>query len=181
MSLKNKKLSLKELNRISVEDYRKEEKLPLIIVLDNIRSMSNIGSVFRTSDAFCVEAIHLCGITSKPPQREIQKTALGSTESVKWKYYKNTIDSIMELKSQDYQIISIEQVQNSTMLQDYIPTKNQKIALILGNEVKGVEQEVINQSDLCIEIPQYGTKHSLNVSISGGLVIWHIFQSLHKK
>ncbi len=181
MSLKNKKLSLKELNRISVDDYRKEEKLPLIIVLDNIRSMSNIGSVFRTSDAFCVEAIHLCGITSKPPQREIQKTALGSTESVKWKYYKNTIDSITELKSQDYQIISIEQVQNSTMLQDYIPTKNQKIALILGNEVKGVEQEVINQSDLCIEIPQYGTKHSLNVSISGGLVIWHIFQSLHKK
>ena len=181
MSLRNKKLSLKELNRISIEEYKKEKKLPLIIVLDNIRSMSNIGSIFRTSDAFCVEAIHLCGITSKPPQREIQKTALGATESVKWVYYQNTMDSIIELKAQNYQIISIEQVENSTMLQDYIPKEKQKIALILGNEVKGVEQEVINQSDLCIEIPQYGTKHSLNVSISGGLVIWHIFQSLHEK
>ncbi|OYT16457.1 MAG: RNA methyltransferase [Bacteroidetes bacterium 4572_77] len=175
------KLSLKELNRLSINEYQNEKKIPLIVVLDNIRSMSNIGSVFRTSDAFCVEAIHLCGITSRPPQREIQKTALGATESVKWKYFKNTMDSIKELKQNGYQIISIEQVKNSTMLTDYKAEKAKKIALVLGNEVKGVEQEVIDKSDLCIEIPQYGTKHSLNVSISGGLVIWHIFQQIFEE
>jgi len=179
----NKKLSLKQLNRISLEEYKNQDKLPIVIVLDNIRSMSNIGSIFRTSDAFKVEAIHLCGITSKPPHREIRKTALGATESVSWKYFPTTMDSIEELKEKGYSIISVEQVENSVMLNDYQPVENNKIALVMGNEVNGVEQDVIDASDLCIEIPQYGTKHSLNVSISAGLVIWHIFQSnfLRKK
>jgi len=179
MSTDHKKLSLKELNRLNIESYKKEAKLPLVIVLDNIRSMSNVGSIFRTSDAFRIQAIHLCGITSRPPQREIHKTALGATESVNWKYFSNTIDSINELKQQGYLIISIEQVKNSLLLQDFTANKDQKIALVLGNEVKGVDQDIINKSDLCIEIPQYGTKHSLNVSISGGLVIWHIFQKTY--
>lgn len=177
MTLNHNKLSLKELNRISLDEYKKAEKLPIIIVLDNIRSMSNIGSIFRTSDAFKVEIIHLCGITSQPPHREIRKTALGATESVAWKYFANTMDSIDELKKNGYQIISIEQVKNSTMLQNYQPNPHQKIALVVGNEVNGVEQEVIDASDLCLEIPQYGTKHSLNVSISAGLVIWHVFHA----
>jgi len=174
----NKKLSLKQLNRISLEEYKTQDKLPIIIVLDNIRSMSNIGSIFRTSDAFKIEAIHLCGITSRPPHREIRKTALGATESVSWKYFPTTMDSIEELKEKAYTIISVEQVENSIMLHDYQPIKNAKIALVMGNEVNGVEQDVIDTSDLCIEIPQYGTKHSLNVSISAGLVIWHVFQTL---
>ena len=177
MTINHNKLSLKELNRVNLDEYKKAEKLPIIIVLDNIRSMSNIGSIFRTSDAFKVESIHLCGITSKPPHREIRKTALGATESVAWQYFTNTMDSIQELKKNGYQIISIEQVKNSTMLQDYQPNSNQKIALVVGNEVNGVEQEVIDASDLCLEIPQYGTKHSLNVSISAGLVIWHVFHA----
>ena len=183
MTKSNKKLSLKELNRINLEEYKESSKLPIIIVLDNIRSMSNIGSIFRTSDAFKVEAIYLCGITSKPPHREIRKTALGATESVSWKYFPTTMDSIDELKEKGYSIISVEQVENSIMLNDYQPVMNNKIALVMGNEVNGVEQEVIDASDLCIEIPQYGTKHSLNVSISAGLVIWHVFQTnfLQKK
>jgi len=177
MAINRKKLSLKELNRVSLDEYKKTEKLPIIIVLDNIRSMSNIGSIFRTSDAFKVKTIHLCGITSKPPHREIRKTALGATESVAWKYFTNTMDSIHELKEDGYQIISIEQVRNSTLLQNYQPNSSQKIALVVGNEVNGVEQEVIDESDICLEIPQYGTKHSLNVSISAGLVIWHVFHA----
>jgi len=172
----HQKLSLKDLNRLSVEEYKQVEKLPIVIVLDNIRSMSNIGSIFRTSDAFKIENIYLCGITSQPPHREIRKTALGATESVPWKYFKNTMDAIQELKKRDYSIISVEQVENSTMLQNFNTEKNQKIALVMGNEVNGVEQSIIDISDDCVEIPQYGTKHSLNVSISAGLVIWHLFQ-----
>lgn len=179
MANKHEKLQLKELNRVNIDEYKKLDKIPLVVVLDNIRSMSNIGSMFRTSDAFCVEAIHLCGITSVPPQNEIRKTALGATESVSWKYFNNTMDSIRELKDNNYQIISIEQTKNSTLLQNYQAKTNQKVAIVLGNEVKGVEQEVINESDFCLEIPQYGTKHSLNVSISAGLIIWHIFQSTY--
>jgi len=178
---KHKKLSLTELNRLNIEQYKELKKLPIVVVLDNIRSMSNIGSIFRTSDAFMIESIHLCGITSRPPQNEIRKTALGATESVEWKYFENTMDSIQELKKQSYQIISIEQAQDSLMLQDFVPPTNKKLALIVGNEVKGVDQKVIDASDICIEIPQYGTKHSLNVSISAGLVIWQVFQSIYLK
>ena len=172
----HQKLSLKGLNRLSVEEYKQVEKLPIIIVLDNIRSMSNIGSIFRTSDAFKIESIFLCGITSQPPHREIRKTALGATESVPWKYFKNTMEAVLELKNMQYSIISIEQVENSTMLQNFNIKKNQKIALVMGNEVNGIDQSIIDISDDCVEIPQYGTKHSLNVSISTGLVIWHLFQ-----
>lgn len=172
----HQKLSLSDLNRLSVEEYKQVKKLPIVIVLDNIRSMSNIGSIFRTSDAFKIESVFLCGITSQPPHREIRKTALGATESVPWKYFKNTLDAIQELKTNKYAIISIEQVENSTMLQNFKTKKNQKIALIMGNEVNGVEQRIIDISDECVEIPQYGTKHSLNVSISTSLVIWHLFQ-----
>lgn len=173
-----KKLSLSELNRDQVEDYKQKEKIPIIIILDNIRSMSNIGSVFRTSDAFLIEEIHLCGITSSPPHKEIHKTALGATDTVNWKYYKDTLDSIKVLKDQNFTIIAVEQAKNSTLLQDFRPKKEEKLALIFGNEVKGVDQKVINESDKCLEIPQFGTKHSLNISISVGIVIWDIFQKL---
>lgn len=179
MESKYKKLSLKELNRINIEEFKDEKKTPIIIVLDNIRSMSNIGSVFRTSDAFLIEEIHLCGITSCPPNKEIHKTALGATESVKWKYFKNTLESIQSLKEDSYQVISVEQAENSMMLNDYSAHKNQKIAFVFGNEVKGVAQDIIDKSDFCLEIPQYGTKHSLNISISVGIVIWHAFHSMN--
>lgn len=173
-----KKLSLSELNRDQVEDYKQKEKIPIIIILDNIRSMSNIGSVFRTSDAFLIEEIHLCGITSSPPHKEIHKTALGATNTVSWKYYKDTLDSIKVLKDHNFTIIAVEQAKNSTLLQDFRPKKEEKLAFIFGNEVKGVDQKVINESDKCLEIPQFGTKHSLNISISAGIVIWDIFQKL---
>ena len=174
--MEHNKLSLKALNRLSISDYKKTKKLPIIIVLDNIRSMSNIGSIFRTSDAFKIECIYLCGITSKPPHREIRKTALGATESVDWKYFGNTLDAIKALKEAQYSIISIEQVENSTMLQDFKTTKGQKLALVMGNEVTGVDQVVIDESVECVEIPQYGTKHSLNVSVSASLILWHLLQ-----
>ncbi len=170
----NRKLKNEELNRINVEEFKAVDKTPIIIVLDNIRSLNNIGSVFRTSDAFLIEAVYLCGITAQPPHRDIQKTALGATESVDWKYFDTTIEAIEELKTNGYQIASIEQTENSTMLNEFNPT-NEKIAVVFGNEVKGVEQEVINQSDVVIEIPQYGTKHSLNISVSCGVVIWDLF------
>lgn len=170
------KLSLSELNRDLAEDYKNKEKIPIIIVLDNIRSMSNIGSVFRTSDAFLIEEIHLCGITSIPPHKEIHKTALGATETVKWKYFANTLESIEELKERNYTIISVEQTRNSILLNHFEPETDHPMALVFGNEVKGVEQKVINASDVCLEIPQFGTKHSLNISISAGIVIWDLFQ-----
>lgn len=173
-----KKLSLSELNRDQVESYKNKEKIPLIIVLDNIRSMSNIGSVFRTSDAFLIEEIHLCGITSCPPHKEIHKTALGATETVQWKYFENTMDSVQDLKTRKYTIVSVEQTKNSTLLNQFHPEKDQQYAMIFGNEVKGVEQEVINASNFCLEIPQFGTKHSLNISISAGIVIWDLFKKI---
>lgn len=179
MNSKHKKLSLKELNRLDLEQYHEKKKIPMVVVLDNIRSMSNIGSVFRTSDAFLIEEIHLCGITSCPPNKEIHKTALGATESVKWKYFKDTKESIQSLKEDSYQIISVEQAENSVMLNEFSVEKNQKIAFVFGNEVKGVAQEIIDESDICLEIPQYGTKHSLNISISAGIVIWHAFNSMN--
>jgi len=170
----NKKLQNEELNRISVEEFKSIDKTPIIVVLDNIRSLNNIGSVFRTADSFLLEGIYLCGITAQPPHREIQKTALGATESVDWKHFPTTIDAVNDLKSKGYQIAAIEQTEDSTMLNQFSITKNEKLAIVFGNEVKGVEQEVIDNSDLVIEIPQYGTKHSLNISVSVGIVIWEL-------
>ena len=158
-----RKLKTYELGRISVEEYKKADKLPLVVVLDNIRSLNNIGSIFRTSDAFRIEEIHLCGITACPPHREIHKTALGATESVDWKYFKNTLDSVNLLKEKGYIIASLEQADNSILLPDFKPQNNNKYAIILGNEVKGVDEEIVNISDLCVEIPQLGTKHSFNI------------------
>ena len=170
----HKKLQNEELNRISVEEFKVQDKTPIIVVLDNIRSLNNIGSVFRTADSFLLEAIYLCGITAQPPHRDIQKTALGATESVTWKYFESTTKAIEDLKQENYKIASIEQTENSVMLNKYTVNKNEKLAIVFGNEVKGVEQEVINNSDVVIEIPQYGTKHSLNISVSAGIVIWEL-------
>jgi len=169
-----RKLKLDELNRLSVEDFKKSEKLPLTLVLDNIRSLNNIGSIFRTADGFRVEKIHLCGITACPPHRDIQKTALGATDSVDWKYFDKTIDSVKELKSEGYTILCLEQVERSTYLHDFKPEKNAKYALVLGNEVKGVDDEIIANSDFYLEILQIGTKHSFNVTISAGIAIYDI-------
>lgn len=169
-----RKLAMNELNRLSVDEYKDSDKLPVIVVLDNIRSLSNIGSVFRTSDAFRIEGIHLCGITAQPPHREIHKTALSATESVDWKYFKETEESVINLRNEGYMIFAVEQVENSVMLNDFIPEKGKKIALIFGNEVKGVGQKIIDFADDCIEIPQWGTKHSLNISVSAGVVLWDI-------
>ncbi|MBE6284574.1 MAG: RNA methyltransferase [Mediterranea massiliensis] len=167
-----RKLKITELNRISVEAFKEADKLPLVVVLDNVRSLHNIGSVFRTSDAFRVECICLCGITAVPPHAEIHKTALGAEDTVDWKYYQNTVDAVDELKQNGYTVFSIEQAEGSTMLDKWEMDRNKKYAIVFGNEVKGVEQEVINHSDGCIEIPQYGTKHSLNVSVTAGIVIY---------
>ena len=175
-----RKLEVTELNRISAEEFKVVNKLPLVVVLDNVRSLHNVGSVFRTSDAFLVEKIVLCGITSCPPNTEIHKTALGAEYSVEWEYFENTLEAVELLKNEGYCIYSIEQVENSTMLDEIKLDKNpqQKYAVILGNEVHGVAQEVVDASDDCIEIPQFGTKHSLNVSVSAGLIIWKFFELL---
>lgn len=167
-----RKLSITELNRIDKEEFKKVEKLPLIVVLDNVRSLHNVGSVFRSSDAFRVESIYLCGITAVPPQPEIHKTALGAEETVEWKYFEHTQDAVHELKNDGVEVLAIEQVEGSIMLQDFIPESNKKYSIIFGNEVKGVQQEVVNMCDNCIEIPQFGTKHSLNVSVTAGILIW---------
>ena len=176
-----KKISMDNLGRISVDEFKKADKSPLVIVLDNIRSQHNIGSVFRTADAFRVEKICLCGFTATPPSREIQKTALGSTESVEWKHYETTLSALQELKKNKYTIISIEQVEASVSLNNFIPDKNKKYALVFGNEVHGVEQEIIDNSDLCIEIPQFGTKHSFNISVTAGIVLYDLFHKLTGK
>lgn len=173
-----RKLKNSELNRIDVDTFKEAAKTPLIIVLDNIRSLNNIGSIFRTSDAFLVDEILLCGITATPPHREIHKTALGAEDSVKWQYFENTLDAISYLKEKDFETYAIEQAEESTMLNEFTAEKGKKYALVLGNEVKGVKQEVVNASNGCIEIPQFGTKHSLNVSITGGIVIWDLFNKL---
>ncbi len=171
-----RKLKTYELNRLSVDEFKKTDKIPLKIVLDNVRSMNNIGSFFRTADAFKVNEIILCGITATPPHKDIHKTALGATDSVDWKYYEKTEDAVYDLKNEGYSVASIEQVENSVSINDINITK--PIAVIFGNEVKGVDQNIINISDTCIEIPQYGTKHSLNVSVCGGVVIWEIFKKM---
>ena len=160
-----------ELNRLSVVDFKKQEKTQVIIVLDNVRSLNNVGSIFRTADSFLLEGIYLLGITATPPHREIQKTALGATESVNWKHFENPLDGIADLKMRGFKIISIEQVENPVFLNDFIPSKNEKYAIVMGNEVEGVSEEIIKESDFCIEVPQFGTKHSLNVSVCAGILV----------
>lgn len=175
-----RKLKVTELNRINVREFKEAKKLPLVIVLDNIRSLHNIGSVFRTSDAFRISYIYLCGITAIPPHSEIHKTALGAELTVDWKYFNHTQDAVKELKKEGYIVLAIEQVEGSIMLDELSLDKAKKYAIVMGNEVKGVQQEVVDDCDGCIEIPQYGTKHSLNVSVATGIVIWDFFKKLHE-
>ena len=169
-----RKLLNRELERKTVEEFRKSEKSPIIIVLDNVRSQSNIGSIFRTADAFLTRAIYLCGITATPPHRDIQKTALGATESVAWKYYSVTTDAIRDLKEEGYKIIAVEQAEGSVTLDCFKVETDNKYALVFGHEINGVDQEVLNNCDFCIEIPQFGTKHSFNIAISVGIVLWEL-------
>jgi 23S rRNA (guanosine2251-2'-O)-methyltransferase len=172
------KLKLDDLNRVSIEEFKEQEKLPVVVVLDNVRSMHNIGSVFRTGDGFAVEGVYLCGITAQPPHREIEKTALGATQSVSWKHFETTLDAVASLRAEGYKIIAIEQASGSTMLNTFKPATDEKYALIFGNEVNGVSDEVMAQIDQCIEIPQFGTKHSFNIVISAGIVLWDFFAKL---
>ena len=176
--MEHRKLKITELNRISAEEFKKADKLPLVVILDNVRSLHNIGSVFRTSDAFRVECIYLCGITATPPHPEMHKTALGAEFTVDWKYVNNAVEAVDNLRQEGYIVFSIEQAENSIMLENIQLEQGKRYAVVLGNEVKGVQQEVIDHSDGCIEIPQYGTKHSLNVSVTAGIVIWDLFKQL---
>lgn len=174
-----RKLKITELNRLTTEEFKQQQKNPLIVVLDNVRSLHNVGSVFRTSDAFLLEAVYLCGITSTPPHAEIHKTALGAEDSVEWKYFEDCHQAINLLKD-NYTVFAIEQAQGSIMLPELNLDKNKKYAIVLGNEVKGVQQSVIDLCHACIEIPQFGTKHSLNVSVTAGIVIWEFATKLHQ-
>ena len=176
--MEHRKLKITELNRISAEEFKKANKLPLVVILDNVRSLHNIGSVFRTSDAFRVECIYLCGITATPPHPEMHKTALGAEFTVDWKYVNNAVEAVDNLRQEGYVVFSVEQAENSIRLEDMRLEQGKRYAVVLGNEVKGVQQEVIDHSDGCIEIPQYGTKHSLNVSVTAGIVIWDLFKQL---
>jgi tRNA G18 (ribose-2'-O)-methylase SpoU len=174
-----KKLKITEMNRLTAEEFKNETKTPLIVVLDNVRSLHNVGSVFRTADAFLVEAVYLCGITSTPPHAEIHKTALGAENTVDWKYFENTHDALDQLKTLGYTVFAIEQAIGSTLLPDIKLESEKKYAVILGNEVKGVQQSVVDDCDGCIEIPQYGTKHSLNVSVTAGIIIWDMVKLIN--
>ncbi|MDR1056060.1 MAG: RNA methyltransferase [Prevotellaceae bacterium] len=173
-----RKLLNSELNRLTTDEFKQSAKYPLVLVLDNIRSQHNIGAAFRTADAFRIEKIYLCGICATPPTADIHKSALGAENTVEWQYVNNTIDAIQSLKNERYNIVTIEQVENSMMLNDYLPDKNRKYALVFGNEIKGISQEVVDSSDYCIEIPQIGTKHSLNISVSVGIVLWDFVQKI---
>ncbi len=175
-----RKLENSELDRKSIEDFKQSEKTPIIIVLDDIRSLHNIGSAFRTADAFLIEKIYLCGITATPPNKEIHKTALGATETVAWEHSKNVLEVIENLKKEGVTVLAIEQVESATFLQDFKVEKDKKYALIFGNEVYGVSQEAVALCDGCIEIPQFGTKHSLNISVSAGIVVWDLFRKLNR-
>ena len=170
-----------ELHRMGVDEYKEVKKLPVTVVLDNVRSEMNVGSVFRTADAFLIERICLCGITPQPPKSEIHKTALGAEESVSWQYFPTTLAAIEQLKSEGYTICSIEQVHDSISLEDFKLENDQKVAIVLGNEVKGVSQEVVDASDCCIEVPQEGTKHSLNISCCAAIVMWHVYARLRSQ
>ena len=175
-----RKLKITELNRLTVDEFKQANKLPLAVILDEVRSLHNIGSVFRTSDAFLVERIYLCGITATPPHPEMLKTALGAEDTVDWKYVKHTLEAVEELHNEGYTVLAIEQVEGSTMLDELELEPDKKYAIVMGNEVKGVQQEVIDACDGCIEIPQYGTKHSLNVSVTTGIVLWEFANKLIK-
>ncbi|GAA4279837.1 RNA methyltransferase [Gaetbulibacter aestuarii] len=175
-----RKLKNSELDRLSVEGFKAAEKTPIIVVLDNIRSLNNIGSVFRTCDAFLIKKIYLCGITATPPHKDIHKTALGSTETVAWEYAENTMDVIEKLKAENVHVCAVEQAEKATMLDDFQVEINRTYALVFGNEVKGVQQDVVSASDTVLEIPQLGTKHSLNISVSCGVVVWDLFSKLEK-
>jgi tRNA G18 (ribose-2'-O)-methylase SpoU len=169
-----RKLTNDELNRKSIEEFKSSGKSPFLIVLDNVRSLNNIGSIFRSADAFLVEAVWLCGITATPPHREIHKSALGATESVDWKYYDSAASAATELKDRGYVLVAVEQTDGSVPLDRFIPEEGKKYALVFGHEIRGVSEEVVSLSDVCVEIPQYGTKHSFNVAVSAGIVLWEL-------
>lgn len=175
------KLSMEDLNRLSVEEYKESGKNNFCLVLDDIRSMANVGSIFRTADCFLASKIYLCGITAKPPHREIEKTALGATESVDWEYRGDVLELIEDLKRGNWKIIPLEQVQNSVFLNEFVPISNEKYAFVLGNEVFGVKQEIIDAADTIVEIPQFGTKHSFNVSVSTGILLWDYYSKIKGK
>ena len=177
----SRKLENSELDRLDVTSFKAAKKSPIIIILDNVRSLNNIGSVFRTADAFLIQKIYLCGITATPPHKDIRKTALGATESVDWEYRKDTLELVGELKQKGIQIVSVEQAENAIMLNDYKVEPEQTVALVFGNEVKGVSQEVVTASDTVLEIPQFGTKHSLNISVSTGVVVWDVWSKQNSK
>jgi len=172
------KLTMTDLNRVGIAEFKEQEKLPVVVVLDNVRSMNNIGSAFRTGDGFAIEKMILCGITAQPPHREIEKTAIGATQSVEWVHYEDTLDAIKDLRNSGYEIIAIEQAVESIMLNTFKPDPAKKYALIFGNEVNGVSDEVMAEIDACIEIPQFGTKHSFNIVISAGIVLWDFYAKL---
>ena len=175
-----RKLKNSELNRLSVSEFKRAEKSPIIVILDNVRSLNNIGSIFRTCDAFLIEKVYLCGITAKPPHKDIHKTALGSTDTLDWEYFENTTEVVDKLRNEKVNIISIEQTEDSIMLHEFQPNKEIKHAVIFGNEVKGVSQDVVDKCDMVVEIPQFGTKHSLNISVSAGIVIWDLYNKIVK-
>ncbi len=166
------------MQRLSVEEFREAEKMPLIVVLDDVRSMYNVGSVFRTADAFRVEAVYLCGISATPPAAEIHKTALGAEDAVEWRYFETAVEAVAHLKREGYEVYSVEQVELSSKLHDFVPRRGQRYAVVMGNEVKGVHQEVVDASCGCLEIPQFGTKHSMNVSVTTGIIIYHFARAL---
>ena len=172
--MKFRKLANEELERLDIEEFKKSEKFPVVLVLDNIRSLNNIGSIFRTADAFRIERIYVCGITAQPPHRDIQKTALGATESVDWEYAEDVLKLLSDLRT-SYTLVAVEQTENSVLLSDFKPDKQKKLALVFGNEVKGVQQEAIELCDTVVEIPQKGTKHSFNIAVSVGILLWDIF------
>lgn len=172
------KLKTADLNRVGIEEFKEQDKLPVVVVLDNVRSMNNVGSAFRTADGFSIEKIVLCGITAQPPHREIEKTAIGATQSVEWVHFEETLDAVKQLREDGYEIIAIEQADESVMLNKFIPDQAKKYALIFGNEVNGVSDEVMAEIDTCIEIPQFGTKHSFNIVISAGIVLWDFYAKL---
>jgi 23S rRNA (guanosine2251-2'-O)-methyltransferase len=176
-----RKLAMDELSRISVEEFKRQEKLPITVVLDNVRSLHNVGSIFRTSDGFAIESVVLCGITGTPPHREIEKTALGATQSIEWSYVQDITEALSRLRTEGKKILAVEQAEGSTMLHQFNPLPEEKYALIFGNEVNGVSEEAMQMIDACIEIPQFGTKHSFNIVISAGIVLWDFFYKLKLK